>query len=139
MNSEILLKEIIDKYDYKKINQFFDIISKQWLYFFFNEINGKVKYQDEEDIVQLFKIDKNNPIVVPMIIDEKGRNGVLYLNRDLAIKSVEYECKIGKMRGKDAFDLFFEIEDMDSFYIQGDYGSILPSEKDVEKFVEIYA
>jgi len=131
---EKLLKEIVESYDQRKVDILFESLLDQWLYFFFNEQNYKDTRPGKGNIEVVLLINKENPIDVPLIENENGKNGVLYTNLELAKKSAEFKCKIGKMKGKNALDLFYIIKGSDGVYIQGNYGNILAIKRDLKKF-----
>jgi hypothetical protein len=74
---------------------------------------------------------KDNPISVPMVEDELGRNAVVYTNSDLALRSAKFNCKIAKMRGKNAFEMFYGLKGVNSVYIQGNFGYLLPKREEL--------
>ena len=74
---------------------------------------------------------KDNPILIPMIENTHGCNGVVYTNPALAIKSAEFNCKIGKLRGRDAFKMFYGLNDLDRVDMHGDCGYLHPSRDDL--------
>jgi len=127
MNTENLLDEIITEYDQDKVNILFELLDDEWLYFFFNEKNGTVASHRDKNIVKIVSVNKDNPITVPLIVNENGSNGVLYTNIDLAIKLAEFDCTVGKMKGKNVFDFYYGMENVDGVYIQGNSGNILSS------------
>lgn len=126
-----MLEEIIIDYDPAKVDKLFESLQDHWLYFFFNEPEGKNTRPGEGNVVVILQTDKENPIIVPLIKNEDGCNGVLYTNSELAIKSAEFNCKIGKMKGKKAFNMFYGMKGVDSVFIQGNYGNILPRRSDL--------
>ena len=134
MEIEKILGEIINEYDHAKVDILFESLQDHWLYFFFNEPKGKNTRPGDENVVVILQTDKENPIIVPLIKDENGCNGVLYTNGELAKKSAEINCKIGKMKGKNAFNMFYGMKGVDSVFIQGNYGNILPRRSDLAKF-----
>jgi len=59
-----------------------------------------------------------------MVENESGRNGVIYTNSDLALRMAQFNCKIGKMRGIYAFEMFYAVKEFGGLYIQSNYGHI---------------
>jgi phage-related protein len=59
-----------------------------------------------------------------MVENEFGRNGVIYTNSDLALSMAQFNCKIGKMRGIHAFEMFYAVKEFGGLYIQANYGHI---------------
>lgn len=136
MEIEKLLKEIVESYDQRKVDTLFESLLDHWLYFFFNEQNSKNTPPGEENIEVVLLINKENQIDVPLIKNDNSNNGVLYTNPELAKKSAKFKCKIGKIKGRNAFDMFCKIKGMDGVYIQGKYGNILLTKMDLERFAE---
>jgi len=139
MSIENLLAEIIDEYDHKKVDTLFKKLSRSWVFFFFFEQKGKNTSLGTGNATNVLQIDKENPINIPIIENKEGCFGVIYTNSDLALRSAEFQCKIGKLKGIDAFEFFLDIEKLDSVFIQGEAGNILPRRKDLEKYVANYA
>ncbi len=138
MNLEILFKEIIEGDSSEISNQFFDAILDHWLYFYFHEKPGSDTKPGKGNVDVVLFTGKDNPITIPMVENELGCNGVAYTNSDLSLRSAEFECKVGKMRGVNALKMFYGIPSLDGIYIQGDYGHIhLNKEKIAELVGEI--
>ena len=127
MNVEKLLQEIIDTGDDVMLDPFLETILENWVYFHFNESKGKNTKPGEGNIVVVLQIDSDNPIMLPLVDDEQGLNGVIFTNSDVAIRLAEFNCKIGKMPGRRVFKMLFDLGNIDSVYIQGDYGKVRPS------------
>ncbi len=127
MDLEKLLEEILNGDDKGKIDIFIEAILDHWVYFFFNETNGSDTKPGKGNVEVVLFTDKDNQIQVPLIDNDQGCNGVLYTSLDLAIRSAEFNCKVGKMRGRNAFKMFYGLKHLDSVYIQGDCGYLHPS------------
>jgi len=121
---EKLFEEVIESNDDNIANHLFDALLDSWVYFYFHETNGKDTKPGEGNVDVVIFTDKNNPINVPMVENESGRNGVVYTNSDLALRMAEFDCKIGKMRGINAFQMLLTTRDFGGLYIQADYGHI---------------
>ena len=124
MNIEKLFEKVIESNDDHIANQLFDALLDSWVYFYFHETNDKDTKPGEGNVDVVIFTDKNNPINVPMVENESGRNGVVYTNSDLALRMAEFDCKIGKMRGINAFQMLLATRDFGGLYIQADYGHI---------------
>ena len=135
VNIDNLMKDIIDGEE-NKIDIFFESILDCWLYFFFNEKNGKDTKPGKGNVEVVLFTGKDNPILVPLVENEKGRNAILYTNSELAQRSVEFNCKIGKMKGRNALKMFHELTNVDSVFIQGNYGYIHPTRKELANMVK---
>jgi hypothetical protein len=131
MDIDKLLGEVLDGNDTGKINTFFEAILDHWVYFFFNETSDSDTKPGKGNVEVVLFTSKDNPILVPMIQNDQGCNAVIYTNSDLAIRSAEFSCKIGKMRGRDAFKMFYGLKKLDRVYIQGDCGYLHPSREDL--------
>jgi len=59
-----------------------------------------------------------------MVENKLGRNSVLYTNSDLASRMAQFDCKVGKMRGINAFQMFYDTKEFGELYIQAQYGHI---------------
>jgi hypothetical protein len=127
VNVEKLLQEIIDAGDDVILDPFLETILENWVYFHFSESKGKDTKPGEGNIVVVLQIDSDNPILLPLVDDEQGLNGVIFTNSDVAIRLAEFNCKIGKMSGRRVFKMLFDLGNIDSVYIQGDYGKVRPS------------
>lgn len=124
MDIEKLFEEVIDSNDDYIANHFFDALLDNWVYFYFHETNGKDTKPGKGNVDVVIFTDKDNPINVPMVENETGRNGVVYTNSDLALRMAEFDCKIGKMRGINAFQMLSATRDFGGLYIQAEYGHI---------------
>ncbi len=134
---EKLLKEIVDEYDQAKVKNLFDLLLDSWLYFYFNEQPGRDSRVSDGNVISILQVDKEKPIMVPLIKNEHGCNGVLYTNSEFAKTTAESDCKIAKMKCRDVFGMFYRMRGVDSVYIQGNYGNILPSRNDLAMYGEI--
>ena len=70
----------------------------RWVFFLLLEKKGQDTPISSGNIEHIISTGKANPINIPTINDENGNNGVIYTNSDLAVKSAEFKCKIGKMK-----------------------------------------
>lgn len=130
MGIEELLKEIIDGDKNNVTNIFFKTILDSWVYFFFNETNGSDTRPGIGNVEVVLFTSKDNPILVPLIENDQGANGVIYTNLKLAVDSAEFNCKVGKTKGRNAFKMFYEIEKVDGIIIQSNYGYLHPTNQE---------
>jgi len=121
---EKLFEEIIESDNNDNEDQLFKVLLDNWVYFYFHETNGKDTKPGKGNVDVVLFTGKDNPINVPMIDNELGINGAIYTNINLAISLAEFDCKVGKMRGVNAFDLFYTIKGFDGLYIQSNHGHI---------------
>ena len=63
----------------------FEAFLDKWMYFYFHETNGKDTKPGKGNVDVVVFIGKDNPINVPMVDNELGRNGVVYTSSDLAL------------------------------------------------------
>ena len=124
MDIEILIEEIIESDDNKNEGQFFNALLGHWVYFYFHETKDKDTKPGKGNVDVVIFTGKDNPINVPMVENESGRNGVIYTNSDLALSMAQFNCKIGKMRGIYAFEMFYAVKEFGGLYIQANYGHI---------------
>lgn len=136
MDIEKSFNEVLDEGKREKTDAFLKNLSKQWLYFFFNEKKHKESLVSaESNVVEVVFVNKDNPITVPIIDNEHGKNGVLYINMELAKKSAKFTCKIAKMECDKAFKFFYDRHDIDGVYLRGDCGTILLQREDIKKLI----
>jgi hypothetical protein len=124
MGIEKLFEEVIDTDDEEASNLLLDALLDHWVYFFFHETNGKDTKPGKENVDVVIFTGKYNPINFPMIENELGCNGAIYTNSELAISLAEFDCKVGKMRGKTALEMLYGIKDISGVYVQANYGNI---------------
>lgn len=124
MDIESILKEVIESDENEVEDEFFSVFLKNWVYFYFFETDGRDTKPGNENVDVVIFTGKDNPINVPTINNELGNNGVIYTNRELAIRLAEFDCKVGKMRGRKALSMFRSILSISGIYIQGNNGNI---------------
>jgi len=124
---EKLLQELIDADDDAMLDSLLNAILDSWVYFHFNEPKGRDTKPGEGNIVVLLHTDSDNPILLPLVDNELGLNGVIFTNSELALRLAEFNCKIGKMQGRKVFKMLFDLGNIDSVYIHGDYGKVRPN------------
>ena len=124
---EKLMEEVIDGNDDELLESFYEALLDHWVYFHFNEHLDRDTKPGQGNVEVVLFVDRDNPIHLPLVENEHGLHGVVFTNSDLAIHLAEFNCKVGKMRGKNAFRLFSDIENLSSVYIQGNYGKLRPS------------
>jgi len=121
---EKLFEEVIESNDDYIADHFFDALLDNWVYFYFHEKKGKDTKPGEGNVDVVIFTGKDNPINIPMIENESGINGVVYTNSDLALRMAQFNCKIGKMRGINAFEMFYAMKEFGGLHILSDYGYI---------------
>ena len=124
MDIEKLFEEVIESNDDYIADHLFDALLDSWVYFYFHETNGKDTKPGKGNVDVVIFTGKDNPINIPMVENKLGRNGVVYTNSDLALRMAEFDGKIGKMRGINAFQMLSATKDFGGLYIQADYGHI---------------
>lgn len=124
MDIELLFEEVIESKDDEIPAEFFEAILDHWVYFYFHETNDKDTKPGKGNVDVVIFTGKDNPINVPMVENELGRNGVVYTNSDLALRSAEFVCKVAKMRGIKALEMFYATKEFGGLYIQSDYGHV---------------
>lgn len=105
-------------------NRFFEVLLDHWVYFYFHETNGKDTEPGKGNVDVVIFTGKDNPINIPIVENELGRNGVIYTNSNLAVRLAKFDCKVGKMRGANAIEMFYATKDFGGLYIQADHGHI---------------
>ena len=129
-----VIEEIAEKYDQQKVDKLFSYLLNQWIYFFYLERDGEDAKPCQGNVEVILKVDKENPIDIPYVETDEGNFGVLYTNAKLSKKLAEFKCKIGKMKGKNAFSMFSGIEKLDGVCIQGNTAHIMPTKKQLAKW-----
>ena len=124
MDIEILFEEIIESGNDERSIQLFEALLERWVYFYFHETDGKDTKPGKGNVDVVIFTGKDNPINLPMIENELGRNGVVYTNSDLALRLAEFDCKVAKMRGINAFEMLYATKEFGGLYIQANYGHI---------------
>lgn len=124
MNIEKLFEAIIESGDSTNEKHLFVALLEHWVYFYFHETNGKDTKPGKGNVEAVIFTGKDNQINVPMVENELGRNAVVYTNSDLALRMAQVDCKVAKMRGINAFEMFYAIKEFGGLYIQADYGHI---------------
>jgi hypothetical protein len=131
---EVEFEEIIKSGKGERSIQLFEALLNHWVYFYFHETNGKDTKPEKGNVDVVIFTGKDNPINLPMVENKLGRNGVVYTNSDLALRLTEFDCKVGKMRGINAFEMLYATKGFGGIYIQANYGHI---HLDKEKVAEI--
>lgn len=139
MNIEKLFEEAIEENDSIKLKEFLDVLMGRWVFFFLLEKEGKDTPISSSNVEHIISTGKNNPINIPTIDDENGNNGVIYTNSDLAVKSAEFKCKVGKMKGVKAFEMFRDIASINAVYVQSDTCNVRIPKKEIERLITSYA
>ena len=124
MDIEILFEEIIELGNDERAIQLFEALLDHWVYFYFHETDGKDTKPGKGNVDVVIFTGKGNPINLPMVENDLGRNGVVYTNSDLALRLAEFDCKVGKMRGINAFEMLYATKEFGGLYIQANYGYI---------------
>ena len=140
MNAESLFEEAIKKDDFVKLEKSIKLVLDEWLYFFMWEKEGKDTPVSTENVVSVISVGKDNPISIPLIKDDQGGLGVLYFTQELAVKSAEFNCKVGKMKGRNALAMFKGMAGVDSVAIQStnEYHVRMPLQE-IERVLKTYA
>lgn len=137
MDIEKLFEEAVEEDNHEKLEEFIWHLMDHWVYFFMIESEGNEYPVSSGNIVRTISVSKKNLARVPTIKTEDGIHGVLYTNRDLAINSAEFRCKVGKMKGVKAFQMFYGMPGIDAIYVQCNTCNVrLPREK-INYFIEI--
>ena len=124
MDIEKIFEEVIESNDDYIADHLFDALLDSWVYFYFHETNGKDTKSGKGNVDVVIFTGKDNPINVPMVENESGLSGVVYTNSDLALRMAQFDCKIGKMRGINAFKMLSATKDFSGLCIQANYGHI---------------
>ena len=93
-----------------------------------------------ENVVSIITTGKDNPISILLIKDSQGGLGVLYFTQELAVESAEFNCKVGKMKGRNALAMFKDLAGFDAVAIQStnEYNVRIPI-PEIERVLEAYA
>jgi len=140
MNVESIFEEAIEKDDRDRLEKSIELVLNEWLYFFMWEKPGKNTPVSSKNIVSIITTGKDNPISIPLIKDSQGGLGVLYFTQELAVKSAEFNCKVGKMKGREALAMFKGLAGVDAVAIQStnEYNVRMPI-PEIERVLKAYA
>ena len=111
----------------------------RWVFFLILEKEGQDTPISSGNVEHIIFTGKNNPINIPTINDRNGNNGVIYTNSDLAVKSAEFKCRIGKMKGLKAFEMFRDIASINAVYVQSGTCNVHITKREIERLVSSYA
>ncbi|NRB37727.1 MAG: hypothetical protein HRU20_04570 [Pseudomonadales bacterium] len=139
MDLEKLFEDAVDEDDSEKLEKFLELLMDCWVFFFLLEKEGQDTPISSENVEQIIFTGKDNPINIPTISDESGNNGVIYTNSDLAERSAEFKCKVGRMRGIKALEMFLDIPSIDAVYIQCDTCNVHIPKNEIRRIIESYA
>lgn len=135
MDLEKLFEEAIDEDDSEKLERFLKLLMGRWVYFFLLETDGKDTPISSGNVEYIITTGKDNPINIPTINDENGNHGVIYTNGDLAVNSAEFHCKVGKMRGIKAFEMFRDISSIDAVYVQSTTCNVRIPQNEIRRLI----
>lgn len=131
----MLFEEAVSENDSRKLEEFLELLMNEWVYFFLFEADGKNTPASSGNVERIISTGKDNPINIPAINDENGNNGVLYTNRELAVNSAEFTCKVGKMKGVKAFEMFLGVSSIDAVYVQSNNCNVHIPKNEIERLV----
>jgi hypothetical protein len=132
---EIIINDIIESNAEDKIDLLVSSSFENWLYFYIME-EGKHLKSNSDNVVVILSIDKENPVNIPFIKNKNESIGVLYASKEKAINSVEFKCKLGKMKGLKALQMFSELNDINIISIQGNKGYVLIKKETILKLIK---
>tara|TARA_R110001599_G_scaffold300915_1_gene506299 strand:+ start:88 stop:507 length:420 start_codon:yes stop_codon:yes gene_type:complete len=132
---EKLFEDAVNENDSGKLEEFLELLLDDWVYFFLFETEGKDAPISSDEITHIISTGKDNPINIPTINDENGNNGVIYTNSELTVNSAEFKCKVGKMKGVKAFEMFLGISSIDAVYVQSNNCNVHISKNEIQRLV----
>ncbi len=132
---EIIINDIIESNAEDKIDLLVSSSFENWLYFYIMEEEKHLK-SNSDNVVVILSIDKENPVNIPFIKNKNESIGVLYASKEKAINSVEFKCKLGKMKGLKALQMFSELNDINIISIQGNKGYVLIKKETILKLIK---
>ena len=140
MNVEDLFEEAIEQDDRDLLEKAIELLLDEWLYFFMWEKDGIDTPASSGNVVRVITTGKDNPISIPLISNKQSTLGVLYFTNQLAVNSAEFNCKVGKMKGRKALAMFKDIAGVDAVAIQStnQYNVRLPL-SEIERVLDSYA
>ena len=139
MNIEKLFEEAVDDDDSDKLEQFLELLMDKWVFFFLHEGEGKNTPISSGNIERIITVSKENPINLLTINNEAGNNGVIYTSSDLAVSLAEVDCKVGKMKGRNAFQMFLGVSNIDGIYVQANSCNVHIPKNEIRRLVSSYA
>ncbi len=135
MKLEKIFEDAVNENDSGKLEYFLGLLMNDWVYFFLFETAEKNTPISSGNIVHIISTGKNNPINIPTINDANGNNCVIYTNSELAVKLAETKCKVGKMKGVKAFEMFLSMSKIDAIYIQSNNCNIHIPKNEIQRLV----
>ncbi len=139
MALEKLFNESIDTGDDEKLEKAIGLIMSEWVYFFVFEREGVDTPVSTDKVDYIITTSKENPINIPLIQDENSTCGVIYFTSEHAKKCAEFNCKIGKMKGAKAFELFLDLPVVDEVCLQSSVSYVLLPNSEIRRLLEKYA
>lgn len=130
-----IINDIIVNNTDEKITHLVSCASENWLYFYIMEEEKHLK-SNSENVVEIISVDKENPVNIPIIKNTNESVGVLYTSKEKAINSIELKCKIGKMKGLKALQMFSELNGINIICIQGSKGYVQIKKETVVKLIK---
>lgn len=137
-NAEALFDESIASDDNEKLEKSVQLTLDEWVYFFMFERDGRNTPVSTKGIEYIVPTGKEYPINIPLVKDSNGVNGVIYFTLEFAIKSAEFNCKIGKMKGNNALKMFLRLSDLDAVYLQSSNYHVRISKPEMRRFLTIH-
>jgi len=132
---DILINDIIENNTEEKIGLLVSSSFGNWLYFYIMEEEKHLK-SNSENVVVIISVDKENPVNIPIIKNKNESVGVLYTSKEKAINSAEFKCRIGKMKGINALQMFSELNDINIICIQGSKGYVQIKKETIMKLIK---
>lgn len=139
MTPEALFDESVDTDNEVKLEKSIELTMGAWVYFFIFEKEGVNTPVSTDKVDYIITTSKENPINIPLIKDSSGVNGVIYFTSEIAVKFAEFNCRVAKMKGKKALQLFLDLSAIDAVYLQSDYNNVRIPKNEIRRLLATYA
>ena len=139
MTPETLFDESVETDDDDKLEKSIELVMEEWVYFFIFEKEGMNTPVSTDKVDYIITTSKENPINIPLIKDDNGVNGVIYFTSEFAVKSAEFNCKVAKMKGSKALQLFLDQSAIDAVYLQSSNNNVHIPKNEIRRLLATYA
>lgn len=138
MAAESLFDESIAEDNEEKLQKSLQLIMREWVYFFFFEKEGVNTPASTSKVAHVIVTGKDNPINVPLIQNSDGTCGVIYFTGEFAVKSAEFNCRVAKMKGRKALELFYGMPVIDAVCLQSEKNYLRISKPQIGRLLGNY-
>lgn len=135
LNIDKLFEDAVDENDTAKLEQYLQLLMDKWVFFVLLETGNNNTPVSSGNVEHIITSSKENPIKHLTINNEMGNNAVIYTSCDLAERLAEIDCKIGKMKGVKAFQMFLNMSSIDAVYVQADNCNVRIPKSEIARLI----